>query len=858
MPQRETALAELAALEALERLEPFQSFVARVSPRYAVVPPHLQVLYDLVEETRRRPVRVAVSMPPRSGKSTTLQHAIAWRTLLEPACLNLYASYGQDLAEQASSVIRRLALAGGVSLDRGKVLDWTTGHGGGLKATSVGGGITGRGINDGLALVDDSLKGREEAESKRERDRVWNWFRDDIMSRLEGIASVFVVQCIAEGEMVPMADGTWQAIETIQPGDELIGFDSQASKTVPRKVIAQRLSGEDDIFEIRTDHYTLRANARHPVLVVPENGSARRRLTYEWRKVSDLKSGDIVVGIKSFDSGSRGVLRDLGVPDDDDFGWLFGFLLGDGWVTRHERKRQNGAVSWAVCCALSDPRRTYPRPFPTKFQRRTANEPLSGSEVNDLVSSLMAHFFGSKPYATGFGYVRCDDNAAGRFLNSLGLAAGKGAKNKKIPDWVFRAPLSFRRAVLRGILDADGGKPKKGRAFRLGSTSVELVETSRRLSLISGARATNGRKEIQTAHPPNSKRSVSSAVFSSDILVDGIDTEPEGVGKVKDWNGTDVRLVSVRSVTPCGRANVYDLTVEGVENFFPGGLCAHNTRWHEDDLIGRLQKDGLGDAWRFINLPAIHVNYEPADEKERPDAEPLWLEADAHNPTREGALAWYAKARARGEYSWWSLYQGVPRPREAKVFGSPAYHSDTNIEGRVFIACDPAASASTKADYSVAVALCVTGSGDDMRGRILDVLRGQWEIPELAKRLYAFQQKWYGSPIAVESVGGFKAVAQMIRSIDSRLRVTEITPRGDKFQRAQAVAGAWNAGRVTLPLGAGWVPAFVDELEAFSGVGDLHDDQVDALSHAWNVAYEAMLRLARPPMGSVADPTRWR
>ena len=473
---RRAALAELAALEALERLEPFGAFVARVSPRYARVPPHLQVLYDLVEETRQRPVRVAVSMPPRSGKSTTLQHAIAWRTLLDPSCLNLYASYGQDLAEQASSVIRRLALAGGSSLARSKVLDWTTTHGGGLKATSVGGGITGRGINDGLALVDDSLKGREEAESKRERDRVWNWFRDDIMSRLEGIASVFVVQ----------------------------------------------------------------------------------------------------------------------------------------------------------------------------------------------------------------------------------------------------------------------------------------------------------------------------------------------------------------------------------------------TRWHEDDLIGRLQKDGLGDTWRFVNLPAIHVNFEPVDEKERSDAEPLWLEADAHNPTREGALAWYAKARARGEYSWWSLYQGVPRPREAKVFGSPAYHSESNIEGRVFVACDPAASASTKADYSVAVALCVTGSGDDMRGRVLDVLRGQWEIPELAKRLYAFQQRWYGSPIAVESVGGFKAVAQTLRSIDSRLRVTEIVPRGDKFQRAQAVAGAWNAGRVTLPLGAQWVPAFVDELEAFSGVGDLHDDQVDALSHAWNVADAAMRRLVRPAMGSVADPGRWR
>jgi predicted phage terminase large subunit-like protein len=282
-----------------------------------------------------------------------------------------------------------------------------------------------------------------------------------------------------------------------------------------------------------------------------------------------------------------------------------------------------------------------------------------------------------------------------------------------------------------------------------------------------------------------------------------------------------------------------------------------NTRWHEDDPPGRLKKDPLGLPWVHLNLPAISWEGKPVDERHSENFEPLWLGVDATNPTREGALAWYAKARARGEYGWWSLYQGEPRPRDSRVFGEPSYHElATPLDGhRVFIACDPAATANTKSDYSVAVAIAVTGAADDMRARVVDVIRGQWEIPELVKRLHAFRQKWHGAPVAVESVGGFKSVPQSLRSLDSRLRVVEITPRGDKYLRAQAAAAAWNNGRLTIPLGASWVPAFVDEFMEFSGGGDLHDDQVDALSHVWNLADTEMRSVARP-RGTVRD-ARW-
>ena len=80
---------------------------------------------------------------------------------------------------------------------------------------------------------------------------------------------------------------------------------------------------------------------------------------------------------------------------------------------------------------------------------------------------------------------------------------------------------------------------------------------------------------------------------------------------------------------------------------------------------------------------------------------------------------------------------------------------------------------------------------------------------------------------------------QLLREIDSGLRINEDQPKGDKFQRAQAVASAWNAGRVTVPRNAPWLRDLLAEVQGFTGVGDAHDDQVDCLSGCWNCSADA-------------------
>lgn len=184
--------AERARLEALRQVrdggERFAAFVRRTCPELGpVVPRHLVRLYDLIEQTRRRAVWATISMPPRLGKSTSVRAGVVWRMVRDPSCQNFYVTFGDSLATEFSDLTRKLARHAGVPLGRENVHDWKIDLGpspaGGLKATSVGGDITGRGSRGGLIVGDDLIKGREAAESKTIRDKTWTYLLDDVLSR---------------------------------------------------------------------------------------------------------------------------------------------------------------------------------------------------------------------------------------------------------------------------------------------------------------------------------------------------------------------------------------------------------------------------------------------------------------------------------------------------------------------------------------------------------------------------------------------------------------------------------------------------------------------------------------------------
>lgn len=270
----------------------------------------------------------------------------------------------------------------------------------------------------------------------------------------------------------------------------------------------------------------------------------------------------------------------------------------------------------------------------------------------------------------------------------------------------------------------------------------------------------------------------------------------------------------------------------------PGGaVIVMATRWHVDDLSGRLIKHG----WRYINLKAIADGTE--DPIGRSDGQALWPDKrplEWLNPKRENA------------YTWASLYQGEPRPRGGTLFGEPSWYDPKALPTVGYTQAhglDLAYSAKTHADWSV----CWTMLKHGDLYYVLDVKRAQVQAPEFAATLkqqavnYPGKMRWYGSTTEV-------GTGQLLGSLGG-LRINAKLAKGDKFVRAQPIAAAWNGGRILLPRGASWADVVIDEFGSFTGVNDRHDDLIDAAAACFD---ELQLKSLDLGVGGARSSRQWR
>jgi predicted phage terminase large subunit-like protein len=267
----------------------------------------------------------------------------------------------------------------------------------------------------------------------------------------------------------------------------------------------------------------------------------------------------------------------------------------------------------------------------------------------------------------------------------------------------------------------------------------------------------------------------------------------------------------------------------------PGASCiVVATRWHHDDLIGRLEEISTedGTVWEVINFPALRA--EPSLDGEVTPADegfPLWPE--------RFPLAELARIRRQVlEYSWASLYQGHPVPKGGAVFNNPARYKEPPEGGKLILAVDPAGTAKTKADHTAVVALLffVGKTPEQHKAYLLECESFQLESDKAAEKLEAFQKRHGMYGLAYEATRDGHAIAKALRKINSRIKLLPIAPRGDKLVRATPVAAAWNDARVFVPYSAPWLEDFLHVIMKFTGLGDPRDDEVDALAHAWNLA----------------------
>ncbi len=174
-------------LDALE----FPEWLATVTPQWTWNWPHQKLTYEYLDMITRGTIRrLMIFMPPRHAKTETVTVRYpAWRLEQNPKMNVILGCYNQKLANRFSRKMRRVVASRmPLAPDRKAVEEWETPMGGGLRSVGVGGGITGFGGD--LIMIDDPVKGREDAESEAFRERVWEWFTDDLYTRLEPGASI--------------------------------------------------------------------------------------------------------------------------------------------------------------------------------------------------------------------------------------------------------------------------------------------------------------------------------------------------------------------------------------------------------------------------------------------------------------------------------------------------------------------------------------------------------------------------------------------------------------------------------------------------------------------------------------------
>ena len=223
MAELQALTKQLAARQARNSLLGFTEFT---NPLYQRARHHTLIAEALEEVERGDNDRLMIFMPPRHGKSELASKRFpAWCLGRDPKRQIIAASYNSDLANDFGRNVRNIVaepefgqVFPSVSLapDSQAANRMNTNHGGAYVAAGVGTAVTGRGAH--IALIDDPFKDREEADSERRRDLVWDWYRSTLFTRLMPGGAIVLIQTRwheddLAGRLLEQEPDQWRVLE---------------------------------------------------------------------------------------------------------------------------------------------------------------------------------------------------------------------------------------------------------------------------------------------------------------------------------------------------------------------------------------------------------------------------------------------------------------------------------------------------------------------------------------------------------------------------------------------------------------------------------------------------------------------
>ena len=309
-----------------------------------------------------------------------------------------------------------------------------------------------------------------------------------------------------------------------------------------------------------------------------------------------------------------------------------------------------------------------------------------------------------------------------------------------------------------------------------------------------------------------------------------------GIGSALAGRGADLLLVddphSEQDVIN-GNFEVFEKAYEWFTfgartRLMPGGRVAIiQTRWHMDDLTGRVTTDMVknvrSDQYEVVEFPAI------LEVKEKGSSgyveKPLWPEffdLDALLRTKASMPA----------FQWNAQYQQQPTAEEASIIKREWWEQwdqdDPPACEYIIMSLDAAAETHNRADYTALTTWGVflneeTGAYNII---LLNSIKKRLEFPELKDLAMTEYQDWNPDAFIVEKKSAGTALYQEMRRMG--LPVSEFTPHrgsGDKMARLNSVADIVASGICWTPP-TRWAEEVIEEIAGFPFMS--HDDLVDS------------------------------
>ncbi|MDP3986714.1 MAG: portal protein [Nanoarchaeota archaeon] len=385
-------------------------------------------------------------------------------------------------------------------------------------------------------------------------------------------------------------------IKDVKIGDLIYSFDLEKQRKVLTKVLDVVKSGEKECFKLRTRHNFIETSKEHKILCYDKEKG------FVYKNVLDFKIGDLLVINKKHEVGNEikinrerprennfnGYWNNIELISefvDEEFAKLFGFLIGDGWATKHHPN---------ICLALG-----------------------IDQDINDYYVGLLEKFSGKKcitiqnKYGSG-GYAICNSKMLKTIFANMGFS-GK-FNTKRLPNWVYESKRNIQEAFLEGLYESDGSSfvdKWNCTRYNIEMSNEQLMKDIKTLVQLLGYKSSDvvGRNRedsfIRDHLVRNRKRSFYIYYYKSDLKQAKMYDNPYR-------NSDEYILEPIIEIKSVGKHETYDIYVENENhNFISNGIVTHNSildgarrTWRQLTLV----EDAMM-AYRIVRSPERRVFY---------------------------------------------------------------------------------------------------------------------------------------------------------------------------------------------------------------------------------------------------------